>query len=81
MSQVPDIPGSVEPGTPRISLKGKSPKPVPSYEEYLAWLEKNEWPSAMQLFDESRDMKRDILINNVDPKVFIERTFDGSADE
>ena len=72
---------AVEPKTPRVSLKGESPKPAPSYGEYLAWLEENDWPSALQLFSESRDLKRDILIDNVDPDVFIKRSFDGSAEE
>lgn len=30
----------VEPQTPRISLHGRSPKPVPTYEEHSAWTEK-----------------------------------------
>ena len=28
---------SVEPGVPRVSLRGQSPQPEPSYEEFLRW--------------------------------------------
>jgi hypothetical protein len=38
----------VEPITPRRSLNGSSPEPVPSYEEYLEWLDRNGLHGALE---------------------------------
>ena len=36
-SEVIEFIKAVEPKTPRISLDGKSPFPIPTYEEHLKW--------------------------------------------
>ena len=43
-----------EPETPRISLGGKSPSPIPSYEEHLNWLREDQLPSSMEIHEINR---------------------------
>lgn len=40
---------STEPSTPRISLGGRSPDPVPTYEEYCSWLAREGIPSSLEV--------------------------------
>ncbi len=41
----------IEPSTPRISLRGQGPSPVPSYEQYLQWLREQEIPSSLEIHE------------------------------
>jgi hypothetical protein len=53
-SEVIDFIKRVEPETPRISLGGKSPSPMPSYDEHLKWLKDNRLPSSIEIHEINR---------------------------
>lgn len=57
----------VEPSTPRISLHGKSPNPVPSYEEYLKWCDSEDIPSSMKINQLNQRNRGELIIEEVDP--------------
>lgn len=53
----------IEPQTPRISLGGKSPDPVPTYLEYLDLLRKNGEPSAYQIHEDNKHQQRTLILD------------------
>lgn len=53
----------IEPQTPRISLGGKSPEPVPTYLEYLDLLRKNGEPSAYQIHEDNKHQERTLILD------------------
>ena len=53
-SEVIDSIKKVEPETPRVSLDGRSPSPVPTYAEHLKWLHQNQLPSSLQIHESNR---------------------------
>jgi hypothetical protein len=53
-SEVIDYIKKIEPETPRISLEGKGPFPVPTYQEHLEWLQENQVPSSLELHEINR---------------------------
>ena len=50
-SEVIEFIKKVEPETPRISLGGKSPFPIPSYEDHLKWIKENQLPSSLEIHE------------------------------
>jgi hypothetical protein len=57
----------VEPSTPRISLRGKSPSPEPSYQEYLAWCKAEDIPSSMDIHRMNQQNRGELIIDEIDP--------------
>ena len=55
----------IEPETPRISLGGKSPaEPLP-YTEYLAVLQEEGVPSAMQIYEMNKLNRGELIIEEI----------------
>jgi hypothetical protein len=52
----------IEPQTPRISLGGKSPSPVPSYIENLAILRANGEQSAYAIYETNKHQERKLIL-------------------
>ncbi|MGK2921828.1 MAG: hypothetical protein ACSLE4_03430 [Methyloceanibacter sp.] len=50
-SEVIEFIKKLEPETPRISLGGKSPFPIPSYDDHLKWLRENQLPSSIEIHE------------------------------
>lgn len=57
----------VEPSTPRISLRGKSPFPEPSYQEYLEWCKAEDIPSSMDIYRMNQRNRGKLIIDEIDP--------------
>ena len=57
----------VEPSTPRISLKGKSPNPPISYEEHVKWCEAENFPTSMQIYRMNNQNRGKLIIEDVNP--------------
>jgi hypothetical protein len=58
----------VEPSTPRISLHGKSPTPVPTYEEYLRWCDTEDIPSSMHIHRLNQRDRGERIIEELKPE-------------
>lgn len=52
----------IEPTTPLISLGGKSPENPLAYEDYCKKLKEKNIPSAIEIYEHNKDVKREISI-------------------
>lgn len=55
----------IEPITPLISLSGKQPVSLLSYEEYCAKLREKGLPAALDIYELNKQKKREIIIESV----------------
>jgi len=55
----------IEPTTPLISLDGKSPEKLLSYEEYCDKLKELNIPSAIEIYEHNKDVKREIIVEDL----------------
>lgn len=55
----------IEPTTPLISLGGKPPEKPLSYEDYCVWLKGKGIPSAMEIYEQNKNVKREIIIEDL----------------
>jgi len=55
----------IEPATPLISLGGKSPEQSLLYKDYCSDLKKIGVPSAMEIFELNKNVKREIIIEKI----------------
>ena len=61
----------VEPSTPCISLRGESPQPKPTYDEYLLWCKSEEISSAMDMYRLKQGVRRrKLIIEEVSPEEY-----------
>jgi len=52
----------IETTTPLISLGGKSPTKPLSYEDYCKQLKNKNIPSAVEIYEHNKDVKREIIV-------------------
>lgn len=57
----------VEPSTPRISLKGKSPNPPLSYEQHVNWCKSENIPTSMEIYEMNNQNRGELIIEEVNP--------------
>lgn len=55
----------IEPTTPLISLGGKSPEQPFSYEDYCKRLNEKNIPSAIEIYELNKEVKREIIIDEL----------------
>lgn len=55
----------IEPTTPRISLGGTSPEKPLSYQEYCDKLKELNIPSAIEIYEHNKDVKREIIVEDL----------------
>jgi len=55
----------IEPTTPLISLGGKSPTKPLSYEDYCRQLKSKNIPSAVEIYENNKDVKREIIVEEL----------------
>ena len=55
----------IEPTTPLISLGGKSPEKPLSYEDYRNKLKEKNVPSAIEIYEQNKDVKREIIVEDL----------------
>ena len=55
----------IEPTTPLISLGGKSPEKPLSYEDYCNKLKEKNVPSAIEIYEQNKDVKREIIVEDL----------------
>ena len=55
----------IEPTTPLISLGGKSPEKPLSYVDYCNKLKEKNVPSAIEIYEQNKDVKREIIVEDL----------------
>ena len=55
----------IEPTTPLISLEGKPPEKPLSYEDYCNKLKEMNIPSAIEIYKQNKNVKREIIVEDL----------------
>ena len=55
----------VEPTTPRIGLQGKAPEKPFSYDDYCQQLKTLNVPSAVELYEMNKNVRREIILDDI----------------
>ena len=59
----------LEPTTPLVSLRGRSPAVPLRYDEYCLWLKAQGVTSSLDLYEANKGRHREIIVEDVDPRV------------